>query len=89
MRPIATDALSSAPTGINPATRWLAIAASPIDAIHPQEEQSGFPPNWHGVIGVLKSADKLAVVAANTQSSGLSGGRENSRIIAAGISSFE
>jgi len=29
-----------------------------MDAMHPQDAQSGFPPNWHGVIFVRKSAEQ-------------------------------
>jgi hypothetical protein len=36
--------------------------------------QSGAPPNWHGVILVVKSAEMVDVVRAKMQSSGLSGG---------------
>ena len=42
--------------------------------MHPQFEQSGLPPNWHGVIGVSKSAETHVVVLANTHDSGVSGG---------------
>jgi hypothetical protein len=51
--------------------------ARPIEAMHPQEAQSGLPPNWHGVIFVCKSADSVCVVSANTQSAGLCGGAAN------------
>ncbi len=39
-----------APTESIPPNLWAAMAARPIDAMHPHDEQSGFPPNWHGVI---------------------------------------
>ena len=42
--------------------------------MQPQLAQSGFPPNWHGVIGLLKSADTQAVVNAKIQSFGEWGG---------------
>jgi hypothetical protein len=35
------------------------MEAKPMDAMHPHDAQSGFPPNWHGVIFVLRSADKV------------------------------
>jgi hypothetical protein len=53
------DALKIGPTGINPPIRCEATAAKAIDAIHPQDSQSGTPPNWHGVISVLKSAETV------------------------------
>ena len=52
----------------------LLAAASPADARHPQLLQSGAPPNWHGVILVLRSAEIVVVVRANRQSSGDAGG---------------
>jgi hypothetical protein len=33
------------PTGIPPFSLWRLIASRPADAMHPQFEQSGFPPN--------------------------------------------
>ena len=32
-----------------------------MDAMHPQEPQSGLPPYWHGVILVFKSADSKSI----------------------------
>src|SRR5260221_560545 len=37
-------------------------AARPADAMQPQFSQSGAPPNWHGVIFVVKSAEIVVVV---------------------------
>jgi hypothetical protein len=48
-----------------------------MDAMHPQDAQSGFPPNWHGVIIVFKSAERVWVVSAKMHSSGLCGGEAN------------
>jgi len=59
-----------------------------MDATHPHDSQSGFPPNWHGVILVSRSADNVCVVSAKTQSWGLCGGEVNCRITASGMSSF-
>src|SRR5580700_6194488 len=73
--PILIDTFKIDPTWISPATRWRATAARPADARQPQLAQSGAPPNWHGVIRVLRSADTNVVVRAKTQSSGDSGGR--------------
>ena len=42
--------------------------------MQPQLLQSGLPPNWHGVIFVVRSAEMVVVVCAKTQSSGESGG---------------
>jgi hypothetical protein len=71
------DALKIDPTEIIPPNLCAATDAKPMDAMHPQELQSGFPPNWHGVIFVSRSADKVCVVSANTQSFGLCGGEAN------------
>lgn len=43
--PTLREALKIAPTGINPPSLCFATAAKPIDAMHPQDAQSGFPPN--------------------------------------------
>ena len=50
------------------------MAASVAEAMQPQFAQSGFPPNWHGVIGFSKFDDTHAVVFAKMQSSGECGG---------------
>ena len=50
------------------------FAPRPAEAMQPQLAQSGLPPNWHGEIGCLKSADTQVVVSAKTHSSGLAGG---------------
>jgi hypothetical protein len=71
------EALNMAPTESIPPNLWAAMDAKPIDAMHPHDEQSGFPPNWHGVIFVSRSADNVRVVRANTQSWGLCGGEAN------------
>ena len=42
--------------------------------MHPHCEQSGVPPNWHGVMRCSKSAEMQLVVSAKTHSSGLFGG---------------
>ena len=42
--------------------------------MQPQLLQSGVPPNWHGVICVVRSAEIVVVVRANTHSSGDAGG---------------
>lgn len=60
-----------------------------MDAMHPHDLQSGCPPNWHGLIRVCRSADKVSVVCAKMQSLGLAGGETNCWIKAAGMSSFE
>jgi hypothetical protein len=43
--PIFNEALKMGPTEMIPPNLWAAIAANPIEAIHPQELQSGLPPN--------------------------------------------
>src|SRR5690349_2397159 len=70
-RPIFTEAVKIFPTGITPPSLCAATAAKPIDATHPHDLQSGLPPNRHGVIVVLRSAERLFVVSAKMQSSGL------------------
>ena len=72
--PTATDPVKIAPTGTNPQSLWFATAARPADATQPQFAQSGVPPNWHGSMRVVKSADIVVVVRANTHSEGDSGG---------------
>ena len=47
-----------------------ATAARPADATQPQLAQSGVPPNWHGVMRVVRSAEIVVVVRAKTHSSG-------------------
>ena len=72
--PIRNEFSKIAPTRIPPGSLWRPTAASAADAMQPQFAQSGFPPNWHGVIGFLKSADTQAVVNAKIQSFGEWGG---------------
>src|SRR6266404_567149 len=83
------DALKIVPTERIPPNLCEATAARPMDAMHPQDAQSGLPPNWHGVIFVRRSADNVWVVSAKTQSCGLCGGEANCRISPARMSSFE
>src|SRR5207253_9861058 len=78
--PILRDPVKIDPTGMTPNTRYWAIAARPTEAVHPQLLQSGMPPNWHGVIFVVKSAEMLLVMRAKTQSFGDSGGGANNSI---------
>jgi hypothetical protein len=66
-----TEALKIFPTGITPSSLYAATAAKPIDAMHPHDSQSGFPPNRQGAIFVLRSADNVSVVRAKTHSFGL------------------
>jgi hypothetical protein len=68
--PILSDALKIVASGMTPPNLWAATAANPIDAMHPHELQSGVPPNWHGMILVFRSADKVLVVCAKMQSLG-------------------
>jgi len=68
------------PTRSIPANLCAAMEAKPMDAMHPHEAQSGFPPKRHGVIFVARSADNVPVVSAKTQSWGLCGGEANCRI---------
>ena len=63
-----------APTRMPPASRCAPTAFSPADAMQPHCEQSGLPPNWHGVMRCSKSAETQLVVRAKMHSSGLDGG---------------
>src|SRR5690242_5462568 len=56
--------------------------------MQPQLEQSGAPPNWHGVIFVSRSADTHSVVCAKMQSSGDDGGSRYASSSGRGICSF-
>src|ERR1700730_1018620 len=76
------------PTGTNPKIGGRPPAVSPADARQPQLLQSGAPPNWHGVIFVVKSADTVIVVRAKTHSSGDCGGAAYASISPCGIFSF-
>src|SRR2546422_11591590 len=82
------EALKMLPTERIPPNLCAATEARAMDAMHPQDAQSGFPPNWHGEIFVCRSADNVWVVSAKTQSWELGGGEANCRITAAGMSSF-
>src|ERR1700730_5615413 len=86
--PILTEALKMVPTESIPPNLCEATEAKPMDAMHPQDAQSGFPPNWQGVIFVCRSADNVWVVRAKTQSWGLCVGEANCRITTSGMSSF-
>ena len=61
------------------------MAAKPIEAMQPQREQSGSPPNWQGLIFDVKSAEMVVVVRAKMQSRGFWGGEANSRIVGSSI----
>ena len=56
---MAMEALKIVPTGRKPPNLCAAMDAKPMEAKHPHEAQSGFPPNWHGVIFVCRSADSV------------------------------
>jgi hypothetical protein len=72
--PTANDALNTCRTRMPPGSRCRAIASRLADAMHPQLEQSGLPPNWHGVICRRRSADTHSVVRAKVHSVGEAGG---------------
>ena len=57
-----------------PGSVWWPTAANAIDAMQPQREQSGSPPNWQGEILVFKSAEILSVVREKMHSFGDWGG---------------
>ena len=51
------------------------MAVIPADARHPHSEQTGWPPNWHGVMRVARSAERHSVLWAKMHSAGEAGGR--------------
>src|SRR5271163_4188678 len=57
-----------------------------MEAMQPHCSQSGFPPNWQGVILVERSAETVIVVRAKIHSSGLFGGEEIFFMTISGIS---
>src|SRR5262245_57493220 len=61
-------------TGIKPANLYFPTEANPADAIHPHSAHAGRPPNWHGVMGVDKSAETHVVICANRHCCGEVGG---------------
>jgi len=84
--PNRSEALKRLPAVSGPIMRWWPTAARAIDAIQPHCSQSGFPPNWHGVMSVRRSAESIFVVRANMHSVGFLGGDSNSRMSSSGIS---
>ena len=72
--PMAIEPRTRCPTFNGPATRTFCARCNPLEITQPHWLQSGVPPNWHGAIGVLRSADSVLVVRANTHSSGDDGG---------------
>jgi len=61
---MAVDIQKIPPAVTGPRIFLWPTAASAIDAIQPQREQSGLPPNWQGTTFVRKSADNESVVFA-------------------------
>ena len=53
---------------------WSPTAAKAMEATHPHWLQSGWPPNWQGVMRVWSSAEMVSVVRAKMHSFGLWGG---------------
>ena len=86
--PTFSEPLKIRPTGMKPKIWWRATAARPADAMQPQFSQSGAPPNWHGVIFVVRSAEMVVVVRAKMQSSGDAGGSAYTSISPCGRASF-
>ena len=52
----------------------IADGRKPMEAAQPHCEQSGLPPNWQGVMRLVRSAEMLVVVCAKMQSLGEAGG---------------
>ncbi len=48
-----------APMEMTPPSLCAVTAAKPMDAMHPHEPQSGFPPNWQGTVLVFRSAENV------------------------------
>ena len=69
-RPTASEMWKRRPAVRPPTTLWCPTAARPMEAMQPHWEQSGSPPNWHGVMTVLRSAETVWVVRAKIQSAG-------------------
>src|SRR4029077_6076737 len=72
--PMLTEPVKTVPPGTKPHSLWRPTAARPAEAMHPHCEQSGLPPNWHGVMRCSKSAEMHEGVCAKMHSSGLLGG---------------
>src|SRR6185295_2777519 len=49
MLPTLWDDSNTRPTGIPPGSWTRPMELRPAEAMQPHCEQSGFPPNWHGV----------------------------------------
>src|SRR5262249_49007378 len=87
--PIRAEVSKIFPTVSPPTSLWRHTAARAIEARQPQRVQSGWPPNWQGVILVFRSAESGSVVRAKMHCSGDCGGRANSLIVLSLMSSFE
>jgi len=56
--------------------------------MQPQFSQSGFPPNWHGEITRVKSAETQVVVRAKMHSAGDAGGLASTEMSPRGMLNF-
>src|SRR5215467_5463455 len=69
------DCSYSQPTRMpTPGSLILPIEFKPADAMQPHCEQSGLPPNWHGLTRLFRSAVIVRVVFAKMHSVGFDGG---------------
>ena len=86
--PTCNDRSKIAPTRTPPGSRCRETAPSAAEAMQPQLLQSGLPPNWHGCIWRLKSADMQVVACAKVHSVGDAGGLASTAMRPRGIASF-
>ena len=60
--PTNDDARKRVRTRMPPGSLCLAMASMLAEAMQPQFEQSGSPPNWQGAMGLVRSAEMHSVV---------------------------
>ncbi len=72
--PIFLEKEKMSETWTKPANLYFPIDARPAEAIQPHSEQTGRPPNWHGVMRVVRSAEMQVVVCAKMHCWGDVGG---------------
>src|SRR5215831_1072978 len=72
--PSRIDAFKIAESGTIPPSFSLPRPCIPAEAMQPHSSQTGFPPSWHGVMELLRSAERHVVSRANSHSWGERGG---------------
>src|SRR5262249_2786326 len=88
MAPSFLEREKMADTGIRPPNLYFPIEAKPAEAIQPHSLQTGCPPNWQGVIRLVKSAETQLVICANRHSRGELGGDKYPSRTTAGMCNF-